>query len=100
MILGIVVITIVVAIAGTIMIRAVVVAVVVIEVSPAAIADIHPDRVVFRGVVPGFILFFVIVIILVPVFRSYRRIINIIGGLPAFIRSGTTGECGYRKENE
>ena len=98
----IVVITIIIATAGAIMIRAVVITVIIIKIPPAAIADAHADHLVFS--IPVLLFSSIAVIILVPIlvlsFDSYRRIIYVVGGLTAFVGGGATAESGYSKGKE
>ena len=95
MIFWIIVVAAVVATAGTVMIRAVAVTIIiiVIKIPPAIVADAHVDRAVFGNLVLYLVLIFIIVSLFFDI-KSYWGIINIIGSLPAFVHSGTTGESG------
>ena len=93
MIIRIVVITGIGAIAGAVMIGAVVVPVVIIKFSPAVVTHTHTDGFIL---VILFLCFVAVIIILLFVHISYRRIIDIIRRLTAFIGGTATAESGYR----
>jgi uncharacterized BrkB/YihY/UPF0761 family membrane protein len=88
----VVVVTIVIALAGTIVIGTVAVIVIIIKITPAVVADAHTDIIVLWPLIP----YFIAVIMLFLFFIFYRRIVDVIRCLPAFISSAATAENHYR----